>query len=234
MNVTTKTTALIRADFGHRLSLQPPEHRAYPSQPRGLAGSAVALIGEEYVRLLHPEGRKGSATIAQKIPVYSRGTWLGSACRLIADLPQEAASLAGVLQARPAARGAPPGYSYIKPGELVAPFAKWRRIGNPFAPNPTEIPATTPGGKNAAAVALGSLGGRAGGHKGGRARAANLTPEELSAIGRKGAAAKRAKAEERRLQNLADARDGSRIPDEDFSPDYGLIVLNRLVTGDDP
>ena len=62
--------------------------------------------------------------------------------------------------------GAPPGYCYIPPGELVAPFAKWRRIGNPFAPNPTEIPATTPGGKNAAAVALGSLGGRAGGHKG--------------------------------------------------------------------
>ena len=70
--------------------------------------------------------------------------------------------------------GAPPGYCFIPPGELVAPFAKWRRIGNPFAPNPTEIPATT-GGKNAAAVALGSLGGRAGGHKGGRARAANLT-----------------------------------------------------------
>jgi hypothetical protein len=36
-------------------------------------------------------------------------------------------------------------------------------------------------------------GGRAGGHKGGRGRAANLISEELSAIGRKGAAAKRAK-----------------------------------------
>jgi hypothetical protein len=128
--------------------------------------------------------------------------------------------------------GAPPGHCFIPPGELVAPFAKWHRIGNPFAPNPTEIPTTT-GGKNAAAVALGSLGGRAGGHKGGRARAANLTPEELSAIGRKGAAAKRAKAEEPRRQNLADARGMDRIPDQNSSPDDGLIVLGRLVTGDD-
>ena len=38
--------------------------------------------------------------------------------------------------------------------------------------------------KNPAAVAL----GRKGGKKGGKARAANLTPEQLSAIGRKGAA----------------------------------------------
>ena len=41
--------------------------------------------------------------------------------------------------------GAPPGYCFIPPGELVAPFAKWRRIGNPFAPNPTEDPAHHPG-----------------------------------------------------------------------------------------
>ena len=45
-------------------------------------------------------------------------------------------------------------------------------------------------------------GGRAGGHKGGKARAANLTPEELSAIGRKGAAAKWAKVEERRREKV--------------------------------
>jgi hypothetical protein len=73
--------------------------------------------------------------------------------------------------------GAPPGYCFIPPGELVAPFAKWRRIGNPFAPNPTEIPATTPAGKNAAAVALGSLGGRAGGHKGGAGRGRRTSPQ---------------------------------------------------------
>ena len=42
----------------------------------------------------------------------------------------------------------------------------------------------------------------AGGHKGGKARAANLTPEELSAIGRKGAAAKWAKVEERRREKV--------------------------------
>jgi hypothetical protein len=127
--------------------------------------------------------------------------------------------------------GAPPGYCFIPPGELVAPFAKWRRIGNPFAPNPTEIPATTPGGKNAAAVALGSLGGRAGGHKGGRARAANLTPEELSAIGRKGAAAKRAKAEERRRQKLADARGSDpTIPDDDLSDDAPIVPRRQMNT----
>jgi general stress protein YciG len=40
--------------------------------------------------------------------------------------------------------------------------------------------------KDPAAVAL----GRRGGLKGGKARAANLTPEQLSEIGRKGAAAR--------------------------------------------
>jgi len=40
--------------------------------------------------------------------------------------------------------------------------------------------------KNPHAVALGRKGGR----KGGKARAANLTPEQLSEIGRKGAAAR--------------------------------------------
>ena len=101
--------------------------------------------------------------------------------------------------------GAPPGYCYIKPGELVAPFAKWPRAGNPFAPDPTKIPATRPDGKNPAAVALGSLGGRAGGHKGGKARAEKLSPEELSAIGRRGPAEKRAKAEERRREKARQA-----------------------------
>jgi hypothetical protein len=43
--------------------------------------------------------------------------------------------------------------------------------------------------KNPAAVAL----GRKGGKKGGRARAANLTAEQLAAIGRMGAAARWAK-----------------------------------------
>lgn len=49
-------------------------------------------------------------------------------------------------------------------------------------------------GKNPHAVAL----GRKGGKKGGKARAANLTPEQLSQIGRKGAEVrwkKRAKGE---------------------------------------
>jgi hypothetical protein len=40
--------------------------------------------------------------------------------------------------------------------------------------------------KNPAAVML----GRKGGKKGGKARAANLTPEQLSAIGKKGATAR--------------------------------------------
>ena len=43
--------------------------------------------------------------------------------------------------------------------------------------------------KNPAAVAL----GRKGGKKGGKARAANLTPEQLAEIGRKGAAVRWAK-----------------------------------------
>jgi general stress protein YciG len=43
--------------------------------------------------------------------------------------------------------------------------------------------------KNPAAVAL----GRKGGKKGGKARAANLTPEQLSEIGRMGAAKRWAK-----------------------------------------
>jgi general stress protein YciG len=48
-------------------------------------------------------------------------------------------------------------------------------------------------GKNPHAVAL----GRKGGKKGGKARAANLTPEQLSEIGRKGAEARwRKKAKE--------------------------------------
>lgn len=45
-------------------------------------------------------------------------------------------------------------------------------------------PTTPKGKKNSAAVALGRLGGL----KGGKARAKNLTPEQLAEIGRKGAA----------------------------------------------
>jgi len=47
--------------------------------------------------------------------------------------------------------------------------------------------------KNPAAVAL----GRKGGKKGGKARAANLTPEQLAEIGRMGAAARWAKHPQR-------------------------------------
>jgi hypothetical protein len=132
--------------------------------------------------------------------------------------------------------GKPPGYCFIPPGELIAPFAKWRRAGNPFAPDPTKLPTSVPGGKNAAAVALGSLGGRAGGHKGGKARAANRSPEELSAIGRKGAAARQAKAMERRRAELALQRgEGIKadpVEREDVSP--GHIEEITGVTPDDP
>lgn len=48
--------------------------------------------------------------------------------------------------------------------------------------------------KNPAAVAL----GRKGGKKGGKARAANLTPEQLAEIGRMGAAARWAKQKQAR------------------------------------
>lgn len=44
--------------------------------------------------------------------------------------------------------------------------------------------------KNPAAVALGRLGGKAGGPKGGRARAAKLTPERRREIARKAARAR--------------------------------------------
>lgn len=53
-------------------------------------------------------------------------------------------------------------------------------------------PALPPATKNPAAVALGRLGGQ----KGGAARARNLTPEQLSEIGRKGAAKRWAKPKE--------------------------------------
>jgi hypothetical protein len=59
-------------------------------------------------------------------------------------------------------------------------------------PEPVQVdPATglTPDGKNPAAVALGRLGGK----KGGKARAAKLTKEELSEQGRKAARARWAK-----------------------------------------
>jgi hypothetical protein len=56
----------------------------------------------------------------------------------------------------------------------------------------TDIPTIPNGGKNAAAVALGRLGGK----KGGKARAAKLTPEERSRIAR-AAAVSRWKAVER-------------------------------------
>ena len=50
--------------------------------------------------------------------------------------------------------------------------------------------------KNPAAVAL----GRKGGKKGGKARAANLTAEQLAAIGRMGAAARWAQANRERAK----------------------------------
>ena len=51
--------------------------------------------------------------------------------------------------------------------------------------------------KNPAAVAL----GRKGGKKGGKARAANLTPEQLSEIGRMGAAKRWEKRNKTHAQN---------------------------------
>ena len=55
-------------------------------------------------------------------------------------------------------------------------------------PEPTKEPepVLTPEGKNAAAVALGRLGGK----KGGKARAESLTPEQRKEIGRKAAQAR--------------------------------------------
>jgi hypothetical protein len=51
---------------------------------------------------------------------------------------------------------------------------------------PDAVPALTPDGKNAAAVYLGRLGGKKGGH----ARAAKLTKERRSEIARKAAQAR--------------------------------------------
>jgi hypothetical protein len=61
-----------------------------------------------------------------------------------------------------------------KPAELAAPMM------------PADPPALTPDGKNAAAVALGRLGGR----KGGKARAAKLSAAKRKAIAKKAAAAR--------------------------------------------
>lgn len=63
--------------------------------------------------------------------------------------------------------------------------------GEPPADTPAEQPAQdapplTPDGKNAAAVALGRLGGQ----KGGKARAAKLSAKERSEIAKKAAAAR--------------------------------------------
>jgi len=52
--------------------------------------------------------------------------------------------------------------------------------------------------KNPAAVALGRLGGKAGGPKGGRARAEKLTPERRREIARKAALARWRKAKKAR------------------------------------
>ena len=51
--------------------------------------------------------------------------------------------------------------------------------------------------KNPAAVAL----GRKGGKKGGKARASNLTPEQLAEIGRMGAAVRWAKQKQAKAQD---------------------------------
>lgn len=54
-----------------------------------------------------------------------------------------------------------------------------------------ELPEDQPDGKNPAAVELGKLGGK----KGGKARAAKLTPEERQAIARRAAQARWKKAQ---------------------------------------
>jgi hypothetical protein len=66
-------------------------------------------------------------------------------------------------------------------------------IGAPLAEpkKPIQFP-SQPKKKNAAAVALGKLGGR----KGGRARAAKLSPQERTAIAQRAAKARWAKEEE--------------------------------------
>jgi hypothetical protein len=66
-------------------------------------------------------------------------------------------------------------------------------IGGPLAEpkKPIQFP-TRQKKKNPAAVALGKLGG----HKGGRARAAKLSPQERTAIAQRAAQARWAKAEE--------------------------------------
>jgi general stress protein YciG len=125
---------------------------------------------------------------------------------------------------RPA--GAPIGFAYIKPGALIAPFAKWRRAGNPFAPDPTELPLKTPAGKNAAAAALGSLGGRAGGHKGGKARAKSQSQEQLSAIGRKGAEARWSKPRVERQPETKPAE--TPAPDDDDDDDVIRVPTKAM------
>jgi hypothetical protein len=136
-----------------------------------------------------------------------------SACRTARKTKPSASAPVQVLQRRPTARRRPSRLLLHPPSELVAPF--------PIRPRsrPLHQEGRTPPRSRSARSAAEPAGTR-----GGKARAANLTPEELSAIGRKGAAAK---AEELRRQKLAEARGGSRIPDEDFSPDDGLIVPGR-------
>lgn len=74
----------------------------------------------------------------------------------------------------------------------------------PSAPKPKKSTPRQPPEKNPAAVALGRLGGLKGGH----ARAAALTPEQLSESGRKAVQARWAKA---KLEAEAEAR-GSKKP----------------------
>jgi len=59
-------------------------------------------------------------------------------------------------------------------------------VGEPEAEAKPEEPEPTPEERHAAAVALGRLGGR----KGGKARAAKLTPEQRKAIAKKAAQAR--------------------------------------------
>ena len=60
--------------------------------------------------------------------------------------------------------------------------------------------------KNPAAVALGKLGGRAGGKKGGTARMAKLTAEERSDLGRRAVRARWSKAKTKTKSSATSAR----------------------------
>ncbi len=72
----------------------------------------------------------------------------------------------------------------------ITAFRVVQQATEPCEPTKEPEPVLTPEGKNAAAVALGRLGGK----KGGKARAESLTPEQRKEIGRKAAQARWAKS----------------------------------------